>query len=228
MSDLPLTEDPLVKSTRCHVTEALGGEPAREVVWRACRQFFDQTRTVPIELLYSSKHQDKLMSAGSQFLGANQKVAIAQVAGTKQSVSDRLKELNELTANWQKLTRVYEAKSDAVAAAGQLDAMLKSLPGNPAERQAVALVAIVRMLAPLKDHAQKFEAVMALENDPSPDAVEIIDPLLGEFLKTAGVAEQLLQGLNSIEERLHRLADLSSGIGEPPKDLPPTVGRLAA
>lgn len=134
MSDIPLTEDPVVKQARCRTLEALAGEPARDVIWRTCRTFFEATKTVPLELLYSSKHQEKSMSTGSVFLGANQKVAIAQVAGSKQSVSDRLKELNQLTFDWQTQTRAYEAKSDAVAAAGQLEALLKSLPGNAAEK----------------------------------------------------------------------------------------------
>src|SRR5436190_12479839 len=107
MSDIPLTEDPVVKAARCRVLEALAGETAREVIWRACRTFFETSKTVPIELLYASQHQEALMSAGSIFLGANQKVAIAQVAGTKQSVSDRLRELNQLTQDWQKLIRAY-------------------------------------------------------------------------------------------------------------------------
>ncbi|MBM3508385.1 MAG: hypothetical protein FJX64_11970 [Alphaproteobacteria bacterium] len=120
MSDIPLTEDPAVKAARCRVLEQLAGEPARDVIWRSCRTYFEGNKTVPLELLYSSKHQEKLMAQGSTFLGANQKVVIAQVAGTKQSVSDRLKELNQLTHDWQIQTRAYEAKTDAVASAGQL------------------------------------------------------------------------------------------------------------
>jgi hypothetical protein len=228
MSDLPLTEDPLVKSTRCHVLEALAGEPAREVIWRACRTYFETSRTVPIEVLCSSRHQEALMSAGSTFLGANQKVAIAQVAGTRQSVSDRLKELNQLTHDWQKQTRAWEAKSDAVAAPGQLQALLQSLPGNAAERQSLAFVAIVRMLAPLKDYAQKFEAVMTLDDELSPEAVEILDPLVGELLRTQAVSDQLLQGLSTLEEKLHRMADLATGTGEAPASLPATAQRLAS
>ncbi len=228
MSDIPLTEDPLVKSARCHVLEALAGETAREVIWRSCRTFFEGSKTIPLELLYSSRHQEKLMSAGSTFLGANQKVAIAQVAGTKQSVSDRLKELNKLTQDWQIQTRAYEAKSDAVAAPGQLETLLKSLPGNPAERQALAFVAITRMLMPLKDYAQKFEAVMALDDELEPEVVELLDPLLGELLRTSTVSEQLLQGQATIEDRLHRLADLATGTGAPPANLPPTAQRLAS
>ncbi len=228
MSDIPLTEDPVVKSTRCHVLEALAGEPARDIIWRTCRSFFEGSRIVPIEVLYSSRHQEKLMSAGSAFLGANQKVAIAQVAGTKQSVSDRLKELNKLTQDWQIMIRALEAKSDAVAAPGQLEALLKSLPGNPAERQGLAFVAITRMLMPMKDYAQKFEAVMALDDELNPDVVEILDMLVGELLRTSGVSDQLLQGLGTLEERLHRLADLATGTGAPPAGLPPTAQRLAS
>ena len=228
MSDIPLTEDPAVKATRCHVLEALAGEPAREVIWRACRAFFEGSRTIPIEVLYSSRHQEKLMSAGSTFLGANQKIAIAQVAGTKQSVSDRLKELNKLTHDWQTLIRAYEAKSDAVAAPGQLETLLTSLPGNLAERQALAFIAITRMLMPLKDYAQKFEAVMTLDDDLNPDVVEILDALVGEFLRTSVVSDQLLQGLTTLEDRLHRLADLATGTGAPPANLPPTAQRLAS
>ncbi len=228
MSDIPLTEDPVVKSARCHALEALAGEVAREVIWRACRTFFEGSRTIPLELLYSSRHQEKLMSAGSTFLGANQKVAIAQVAGTKQSVSDRLKELNKLTHDWQTLVRAYEAKTDAVAAPGQLAALLKTLPGNAAERQALAFVAITRMLMPLKDYAQKFEAVMTLDDELDPEVVEILDPLLGELLRTSTVSDQLLQEQTTIEDRLHRLADLATGTGAPPANLPPTAQRLAS
>ncbi|MBM3536077.1 MAG: hypothetical protein FJX60_23965 [Alphaproteobacteria bacterium] len=228
MSDIPLTEDPAVKAARCRVLEALAGEPARNVIWRACRAFFEGSKTVPLELLYSSKHQERLMSAGSAFLGANQKVAIAQVAGTKQSVSDRLKELNQLTQDWQIQTRAYEAKSDAVASAGQLEALLKNLPGNAAEKQAMTFIAIARMLAPLKDYAQKFEAVMTLEDDPDLETVEILDPLVGEFMRTSAVSEQLLQGLETLEEKLHRIADLAMGTGAAPANLSSTAQRLAS
>ncbi len=228
MSDIPLNEDPVVKQARCHTLEAMAGEPARDVIWRTCRTFFEATKTVPLELLYSSKHQEKLMSTGSVFLGANQKVAIAQVAGTKQSVSDRLKELNQLTFDWQTQTRAYEAKSDAVAAAGQLESLLKSLPGNAAEKQALAFIAIARMLAPLKDYAQKFEAVMTLDVELNLEAIEILDPLIGEFMRTPAVSEQLLQGLTTLEQKLHRLADLSTGTGEPPANLPTTAQLLAS
>lgn len=228
MSDIPLNEDPVVKAARCRVVEALAGEPARDVIWRTCRTFFEATKTVPLELLYSSKHQEKLMSTGSVFLGANQKVAIAQVAGTKQSVSDRLKELNQLTQDWQIQTRAYEAKSDVVAAPGQLETLLKSLPGNTAEKQSLAFIAIARMLAPLKDYGQKFEAVMALDDELNPEVVEILDPLIGEFMRTPAVSDQLLQGLTTLDQKLHRLADLSTGTGEPPANLPMTAQRLAS
>ncbi|MBL8687852.1 MAG: hypothetical protein JNL04_02070 [Rhodospirillaceae bacterium] len=228
MSDIPLTEDPVVKQARCRSLEALAGEPARDVIWRSCRTFFETTKTVPLELLYSSKHQEKLMSSGSVFLGANQKVAIAQVAGTKQSVSDRLKELNQLTFDWQTQTRAYEAKSDAVATPGQLETLLKGLPGNAAEKQWLAYIAITRMLAPLKDYGQKFEAVMSLDDELSLDVVEILDPLIGEFMRTPAVSDQLLQGLTTLEQKLHRLADLSTGTGEPPANLPMTAQRLAS
>ncbi len=228
MSDIPLTEDPAVKAARCTIPGALAGEPAREVIWRACRAFFESSKTVPLELLYSSKHQEKLMSAGSIFLGANQKVAIAQVAGTKQSVSDRLKELNQLTFDWQTQTRAYEAKSDAVAAPGQLETLLKTLPGNVAERQALAFIAITRMLAPLKDYAQKLEAVMTLDDELNPEVVEILDPMVGEFMRTGAVSEQLLEGLTTLEQKLHRLADLATGTGEAPANLPTTAQRLAS
>jgi hypothetical protein len=84
------------------------------------------------------------------------------------------------------------------------------------------------MLAPLKDYAQKFEAVMTLDDELSPDVVDILDPLLGELLRTAAVSEQLLQGLTTLEDKLHRIADLATGTGAPPANLPPTAQRLAS
>lgn len=227
MSEIPLTEDPLVKTTRCMVPEALADDPSRIVIWRACRQFFDNTRTTPLELLYATRHQEALMSAGSAFLGANQKVAIAQVGGTKQSVSDRLKELNALTMEWQKLTRAYEARSAAVARPGELHALMAGLEGNAAEREAMTRIAIARMLFQFRDYAKKFDAVMELEPEPDPEAAEILDAHVGELLRTQAVAEQLMQDAATLEARLHRLADFVAGIGEAPSGLSPTMTRLA-
>ncbi|MBM3508386.1 MAG: hypothetical protein FJX64_11975 [Alphaproteobacteria bacterium] len=92
----------------------------------------------------------------------------------------------------------------------------------------MAFIAITRMLSPLKDYAQKFEAVMTLDDELNPEVVEILDPLVGEFLRTSAVSEQLLQGLTTLADKLHRIADLATGTGTPPANLPPTAQRLAS
>lgn len=225
--DAPLTADPLVKTTRCKTIDELGSGSAREVIWRACRAYFETNRTIPLELLYGSRHQEMLFDSGSVFLGASQKVAIAQVGGTQQPVAERLKELYALVLGWQKLTRAYEMKTGATATAGGLEALLRSLPGKPEEKQPLAMVAIVRMLAPIKGYVEKFEAVMDLAADPSEEAVAVLDPFLGELLQTNAVIDQLLHDLPVLEDRLYCLLAMSRGSGDLPAELPEGVTRLA-
>src|SRR5260221_10123881 len=106
----PRTEDQLAQETRCATPEHLFGMAAGELIWRHCRAFLDGAKMTPIELLHSSVHQRKFADAGSSLAAAVQKIAIAQVAGRKQTVTDRMRELYALTDAVQKQTLAFEAE----------------------------------------------------------------------------------------------------------------------
>ena len=94
---LPQTEEQLAKAALCKAPDDLYGIGARELVARHCRSFLDAMRATPTELLFSEELQKKLENAGTAYSGAVQKVAIAQVSGTKnRDVAGRIKEIYAL------------------------------------------------------------------------------------------------------------------------------------
>jgi hypothetical protein len=131
---LPQTEEQLAKAALCKVPADLYTVGARELISRHCRSFLDAMRATPTELLFSAELQKKLENAGTAYSGAVQKVAIAQVSGTKnRDVAGRIKEIFALCDGVR--NRTLEAVSAAPVEPLDLARLHDQLASLPAKEE---------------------------------------------------------------------------------------------
>jgi hypothetical protein len=228
MTDAPRTEDQLAQETRCAQTEHLFGTSARELIWRSCRVFLDGSRLTPIELLHSSRHQRRFSDAGSSLAAAVQKVAIPQVAGRKQTVTDRMRELYALTDQLHKQTVAFETAHPELAEKPHFGSYVAHLEGAPGERHFAAFAAITQRLEPLPGWQEKFSAVLALaEEAEGGDGLAYIDNMIAELLHSPVVADLLLGDLDTVGPRLERVIEFMDGEAKLPPAAPPLAQQLA-
>ncbi|MBU2089202.1 MAG: hypothetical protein KKB63_01420, partial [Alphaproteobacteria bacterium] len=189
MSDAPHTDEQLAKAAHCAAPDDLYSLNARELISRTCRAFLDGVRATPTELLFNADLQRKLSDAGTNYAGAVQKIAIAQVSGVKnRDVAGRIKEIFALCDTVR--DRLLKATADApvdILVAATLAQQLGSLPADPQEREIRLSMMLAKTLQEDKDWAGKarlilsFLAAIPEGRDALADQVPF-DKALGEIL----------------------------------------------
>ncbi len=227
MADAPRTEEQLAQDTRCTTPEHLFGNSSRELIWRSCRAFLEGSKLTPIELLHSSQHQRRFSDAGSSLAGAVQKIAIAQVAGQKQTVTDRMRALYALTDIVHKQTLAFEAAHPELGEQQHFGSFVAHLDGSVAEKHFAAFATITHRLAQLPGWHEKFAAVLdlALEAEGG-DGLTYVDNMIAELLHSPAVAEVVLGDLATVGPRLDRIIDLMDGTAKLAEAAAPLAAQL--
>ena len=212
----PRTEDQLAQETRCTQPEHLFGLSARELIWRSCRAFLEGSKLTPLELLHSSKHQRKFMDAGSSLAAAVQKIAIPQVAGRKQTVTDRMRELYALTDAVQKQTLAFEAEHADLLEKQHFGSFVAHLEGAAHEKHFAAFAAIVARLADLPGWQEKLSTVLDLADEAEGgDGIAYVDNMIADILHNPAAADLVLGDLATLGPRLDRIIELMDGTAKP-------------
>lgn len=221
---LPQTEEQLAKAALCKAPDDLYGVGARELVARHCRSFLDAMRATPTELLFSEELQKKLENAGTAYSGAVQKVAIAQVSGTKnRDVAGRIKEIYALC------DAVRNRTLEAVAAQPaepldpkRLTEQLASLPAETEPRLFRLNLMLARALLKEKGWDEKAKLLLTLyeAGPPAADAVAL-DMALSEIVRLPAGLDMLIgkQG-KTVGERIALLSKLAAGKADDPAPVP--------
>ena len=110
----PLTTDvEIAKQADCAMPEDLWSRAAREVIGRATIGYLQGNKVTPLELLHGPGHQRRLMDSGTQAMQAVQKAADWQVRGSTTPVTERVREIWDLTDAYRAMVL---AKLEAVPA----------------------------------------------------------------------------------------------------------------
>ena len=219
MSDAPHTDEQLAKAAHCAAPDDLYSLNARELISRTCRAFLDGVRATPTELLFNADLQRKLSDAGTNYAGAVQKIAIAQVSGVKnRDVAGRIKEIFALCDTVR--DRLLKATADApvdILVAATLAQQLGSLQADPQEREMRLSMMLAKTLQEDKDWAGKarlilgFMAAVPEGRDAVADQVPF-DKALGEILRIpVGLDAVLGKHQKSIGARIQLLHSLALG-----------------
>ena len=232
---LPQTEEQLAKAALCKAPDDLYTVGARELISRHCRSFLDAMRATPTELLFSEDLQKKLENAGTAYSGAVQKVAIAQVSGTKnRDVAGRIKEIFALCDGVR--NRTLEAVSASPVQPlepKRLKEQLASLPAEEGDRVFRLSLMLAKALLNEKGWADKAKLLLDMLDAGMPPAdCAPIDNALSEIIRLqAGLDEIIGKQGKSAGERIAILNKLATGKTDDPAAIPadpPLAQRLMA
>ncbi|RKQ70557.1 hypothetical protein [Oceanibaculum indicum] len=221
---LPQTEEQLAKAALCKAPEDIYSVSARELISRHCRSFLDAMRATPTELLFSEDLQKKLENAGTAYSGAVQKVAIAQVSGTKnRDVAGRIKEIFALCDG------VRNRTLEAVTAIPvdpldpkRLKEQLALLPAEGEQRLFRLNLMLARALLKEKGWDEKTALLLTLcEADPPAADMVALDVALSEIIRLPAGLDTIIgkQG-KTVGERIALLSKLASGKADDPAPVP--------
>lgn len=232
---LPQTEEQLAKAALCKAPADLYTVSARELISRHCRSFLDAMRATPTELLFSEELQRKLENAGTAYSGAVQKVAIAQVSGTKnRDVAGRIKEIFALCDGVRNRTlEVVSAAPVEPLDPARLRDQLALLPAEEEPRLFRLSLMLAKALQAHKDWAGKARLLLDMLDAKLPPADSApIDIALSEIIRLpAGLDELIGKQGKSAGERIAILNKLATGKTEDPAAIPadpPLAQRLMA
>lgn len=232
---LPQTEEQLAKAALCKAPADIYTVGARELISRHCRSFLDAMRATPTELLFSEELQKKLENAGTAYSGAVQKVAIAQMSGTKnRDVTGRIKEIFALCDGVR--NRTLEAVSASPVEPldpARLHDQLAALPAEEEARWFRLSLMLAKALQAHKDWAGKARLLLDMLDAGVPPAdCPTIDIALSEIIRLpAGLDELIGKQGKSAGERIAILNKLATGKTEDPAAIPsdpPLAERLMA
>jgi hypothetical protein len=196
----------------CQSASEIYQPSARRAIGQLLQKPMAQWHITPLELLYHSKHLQKLNDTGQILQGAVQRVAISQVQRTGQKVNDRVLELyritNEVLKNlkdFNSLDIVPEIEDD------NLVKLMRAVKDHEDWRQ-LFLMSMARYLSDIKTIDDKFDIIMNwLGKYDDPGVLEMLDRHVADFLSSSSYLRRILGEEENLGEAMLALVDLIRG-----------------
>ena len=203
------------KETPCGSPADLYSPRARRLIGELCQTFLDPIYATPIELLYSRRHQTRLMDKPGIFQYAVQQIAIAQIHGTAKPVTERMRELMEIVDAGVKATiekyDAYDCPTVTATEFGAVAARIRS-ETSPADSVFHIYAALAGYLADVDSWRVKFDRLAALfGGGPDTEDIKFLDTILAELLASPPAIRDLFGEAESLYHRMLDLIDLFRG-----------------
>ncbi|HYE01405.1 MAG TPA: hypothetical protein VEH84_18630 [Alphaproteobacteria bacterium] len=224
--------EPLRTEERCNGIEDFYTDRAREEMRGLLAKYLDDAGITPSELLHHEKHARRLDGVGTFLQGALQKVAIAQVAGTRTPAPARLKELMDISSGvLRRLMADEKAGAPVALVPGQFAELARGLRRkypDAAEFEYQLGRALAAHLADAEGWLAKLAAVAALF-DPAlaVDELRVLDSFAADMIGMAGCLKDLLTGTEGRTEAICALIRFYGGQYLPP-EAPEGLDRIQA
>jgi len=209
-------------ATRAYAKETPCGSPAdlytpraRRLIGELCQTFLDPIYATPIKLLYSRRHQTRLMDKPGIFQYAVQQIAIAQIHGTAKPVTERMRELMEIVDAGVKATiekyDAYDCPTVTATEFGAVAARIRS-ETSPADSVFHIYAALAGYLADVDSWRVKFDRLTALfDGGPDTEDIKFLDTILAELLASPPAIRDLFGEAEGLYRRMLDLIDLFRG-----------------
>lgn len=192
----PLTTDvEIAKQADCAMPEDLWSRAAREVIGRATIEYLQGHKITPLELLHGPGHQRRLMDSGTRAMQAVQKAAGWQVRGTNTPVTERVRQIWDLTDAYRAMVvEKLEATPAVVITQDTISDVLAWRENETGEDRAFRIYScLTATLEPKKSWGDKAATLLELlAGVAGMDASGYFDTMLAEILRSPkGLAEVL-------------------------------------
>lgn len=211
------------KAAVCEEPGELFAAGAREVLSRAGATYLAAHKLTAIELLYSPRHQETFLNAGTSAMQAVQKTAGWQVRGTGVPVSERIRRLWEIVdaARKDQLERVEMVAPEPLKTDTAPRLLSQGLDEDDEAFEFRTLCSIAAGLAEKRGWAEKVTAVLAFaEGATGPLPLSCIDQVLAELMRAP---EALTDTLGDFAPAGDAVSTLYALLAETagPEDAPP-------
>jgi hypothetical protein len=192
----PLSTDlEIAKQADCAMPEDLWSRAAREVIGRATVGYLQANKITPLELLHGPDHQRRLMDAGTQAMQAVQKAAGWQVRGSNTPVTERVRQIWDLTDAYRALIlKKLETEPAVVVTHETISDVLAWREDETGEDRAFRIyTCLTATLEGKKTWGDKAATLLTLlAGVAGLDAAGYFDSILAEILRSPkGLAEVL-------------------------------------
>jgi hypothetical protein len=211
----PLSNDiEVAKAADCATPEDLLTRSAREVIGRAAVAYLLGNSLTPIELLYNSNHQRRLMDSGTNAMQAVQKAAGWQVRGTQTPVTERVRQIWEITDAYRaSVMKRLEEEPPVEMTPETIADILAWRDDEGAETRAFRIYSsLAKTLEEKKGWAQKAEALLALMTGVAGmEAAGYFDAMLAEMLRSPKGLNDILGIEGAGGDQINTLLNLCEG-----------------
>lgn len=169
----------------CETVEDLYSPRGRAMIARFCRDFLDENKLLPLELMSHAQHAHMITASEALFAGLIQRAAVAQAQNLHQGVRERASKITSLINQGVTQTEAFEKKLPQAAVDGALIAKLAESDSLYGER--IAFCALARVLKGGRDWIEKTSRLLNLLGDPAeaqqaPPGLKQVDAALAEVL----------------------------------------------
>jgi hypothetical protein len=201
----------------CFKPDDLYSYHARMTMTRILGEWLGRQKLTVTELIHSASSLEKFEATGTTFQHAIQKVAVAQAADSESSVSQIVKQLNELCTT--AVHRVYKDERRHLfpeIEAGQFGPLAAKL-GAQGDARYVLNGALTKYLAPAKSWDLKLQRLLVLMQELPPDGpgrallLTAVDTLVAEMLNGSAALADLLGHNRDLGHALMNLVELFLG-----------------
>jgi hypothetical protein len=212
----------------CRAADHLYEPSARRLVGRLCRSLLDHLKITPTELLSQPEYQKFFLGTGTAYQTAVQKVAVAQVQGTKLGVNARVLEIyaivDALVLRTNAWCAAHPPQRITPATFGEFIATAQHTE-PPALRDHIINSALTMYLGGAKTYGEKIDRLLAMSGADA-SAYTYLDALFAELVDGDTTLKDLFGTKGNLAAYADAIVDLLTGT--PPPDSPDTtLARLA-
>lgn len=229
-TDVESGSDDLLSDSYCTEIDHLFSLASRDLIGRYLANFLFSLVLTPTELVFSAKYQKRLSDAGRTMMNVIDKLGTMQARVKKEPGSKRVKELSSLVTAGMK--KVWDDEKERPVGSFTPDTFLTvagRLKETGAERDYILNRMLAEHLGQYKVWKDKISVVVQLVKlTRDTDEFRLIEPILGECLKSEPALDQLLGLPERLETRCDDLIDLWKGAWEPRPTASDLVTDIAA
>jgi hypothetical protein len=199
----------------CRAADQLYEPSARRLIGRLCRSLLDHLKITPTELLSQPEYQKFFLGTGTAYQTAVQKVAVAQVQGTKLGVNARVLEIYAIVDALVLRTNAWFAAHppQRITPATFVEFIATARHAEPpALRDHIINSALTMYLGGAKSYGEKIDRLLALGGAAADaSAYPYLDALFGELVDGGTTLKDIFGAKGNLAAYIEAIVDLLTG-----------------
>ncbi|CAA7623649.1 hypothetical protein [Magnetospirillum sp. UT-4] len=224
-ADLSLS--PITEAPPCAALADFYEGPARLVMGRLLRKYWDEMMVSPSEMLHSAPEMKRFGDKGTLLFSAIDRVSSLQAAALDEESKARRDVLTKAWDEGLARARAFAATKPKVAAT--MAEILKAVEKGGDEHPYLCRSLMALRLLEVRNWVGKLDVLLAwAEEEAARPVTALIDGFVADIVLSAQLIQDLLGYQANLGAALVQLADLAEGKAQPAKFAPETFTRLNA